>query len=167
MKHCLVVYYSRSGLTARAANAIADSCHADLEQIHYAAGPDYQPGNLRALWQALSGAQPALLAPRRDPRDYAVTILGSPVWAYHMAGPMRSYIAARRGRFRRVAAFCTMAGDGGADVLAAMAALAGQNLVASLALRDEQLGRDDYLAPTYTFGRVVSQMVDQLSDVPV
>ncbi|SFL89241.1 hypothetical protein [Rugamonas rubra] len=54
MKRCLVVHYSRSGRTAKAATAIANGYHGDLEQIYYASGNDYRPGVPRALWQALA-----------------------------------------------------------------------------------------------------------------
>lgn len=166
MKHCLVVYYSRTGRTANAAIAIANGCHADLEQIYYANGNDYLPSVPRALWQALSGRRPAIAAPRHDPAEYELVVLGTPVWAGRMAPPLRSYIAAQRAGLRRVAAFCTQGGNGGPDVLAAIAALSGQPLLASLTLDGEQFEHSAYVDPARAFGRRIELIVGQTSGAP-
>jgi flavodoxin len=166
MKRCLVVYYSRSGRTAKAATAIANGCQADLEQIHYANGRDYRPGVVRALWQALSGRRPAIAAPRHDPAEYELVVLGTPVWAGRMAAPLRSYIAGQRSGLRRVAAFCTQGGNGGAEVLAAIEELSGRPLQASLTLDGEQFERSAYIDPARAFGRRIEFMVGQTSGAP-
>jgi flavodoxin len=166
MKRCLVVYYSRSGRTAKVATAIANGCHADLEQIYYASGNDYRPGVPRALWQALADSRPAIAAPRRDPAEYELVVLGTPVWAGRMAAPLRSYIAAQRGSLRRVAAFCTQGGNGGPEVLAAIGALSGRRLLATLTLDGEQFERSAYIDPARAFGRRIEFIIGQTSGAP-
>ena len=65
-----------------------------------------------------------------------------PVWAGRLSSPMRSYIHANAGRFRRLAAFCTMGGSGGETVLDEVAALCGKPLVARLVLSDTEIRQD-------------------------
>lgn len=139
MKSCLIVYYSRSGVTARAAVALAQACGADLERIEDAQPRSGLAGYLRSAWQALRG-QPGLIAPtRHDPGHYHLVVLGTPVWAGRMSAPIRSYIAQQHARFHRLALFCTMGGSGGPAVLAAMAELCGKPAAAGLCLRQREV----------------------------
>jgi multimeric flavodoxin WrbA len=49
-----------------------------------------------------------------QPRDYAVVVLGTPVWAGNMSSPVRAYINQHRAEIRNLALFCTQGGSGGA-----------------------------------------------------
>lgn len=145
MKLVLIVYYSRSGVTAKVAAALAQACGADLERIQDLRPRTGMAGYLRSAWQALRG-QPADIAPAvHRPADYPFVVLGTPVWAGHMSAPMRSYILQQREHFRRVGLFCTMGGSGGARVLTAMAELCDKLPVASMSLRQNEVLSDAYL----------------------
>jgi flavodoxin len=139
MKLCLIVYYSRTGVTAKVATALARACGADLEQIR-----DIRPrggfaGYWRSAWQALRGLPAEIAPPEHDPANYPFVVLGTPVWAGHISAPMRSYILQQRERFRRVGLFCTMGGSGGQDVLTAMAAMCNKLPVARMCLRQSDV----------------------------
>ena len=151
MKSCLIVYYSRSGVTARIAAALAESCGADLERIqdvHPRAGPS---GYLRSAWQALRESPAEIEAPQRNPAEYPFIVLGTPVWAGHMSAPMRAYILRQREHFRRVAMFCTMGGSGGPKTIQAMAELCGKFPTASLCLRQKDVLAGRYPAALKDF----------------
>ncbi|HEX7983439.1 MAG TPA: flavodoxin [Duganella sp.] len=139
MSPCLIVFYSRTGVTAKAATTLARACGADLEQIQ-----DVQPrggagGFLRSAWQALRKFPAEITPPLHHPADYPFIVLGTPVWAGRMSAPMRSYILRQREHFRRVAVFCTMGGRDGQDVLTSMAELCNQLPVASMCLRQRDV----------------------------
>ena len=110
----LVVYYSRTGHTEHLAQEIARRCHADLDRIRDPDGADRGGlwGYLRSAWQAACGATPAIRPTTRDPGGYDLVVIGTPVWNWHLAAPVRSYARRHAGRFRRVALFCTEAGSG-------------------------------------------------------
>jgi len=135
MNPCLIVYYSRSGTTAKVARALAQACGADLEEIHDVRPRGGVAGYLRSAWQALRKAPAPIAAPQHRPADYPFIVLGTPVWAGKMSAPMRSYILQQREHFRRVGLFCTMGGSGGQDVLTAMAELCNKLPVASMSLQ--------------------------------
>ncbi|MYN11377.1 flavodoxin family protein [Pseudoduganella aquatica] len=139
MKLCLIVYYSRSGVTAKVASALAQACGADLERIEDLRPRSGAAGYLRSAWEALRGRPAQIAPPRHRPGDYHVVVLGTPVWAGHMSAPIRSYIAQQRGQFRQLGLFCTMGGSGGPGVLAAMAALCGKPAAATLCLRQRDV----------------------------
>ncbi len=144
MRSCLVVCYSRSGLTARLGREIAASCGADFELIREARGRAGPLGFLRSVWESVRRQQPAILAAENRPADYALVILGAPVWAGQVASPMRSYILQHCQDFNRVALFCTMGGRGGDSALAEMAALCGKPPMAQVAVTDAEIARDTY-----------------------
>lgn len=136
----LVIDYSRSGNTHKVAQAIARASGADLEQIR-----DARPR--RGLWGWIRSAREAMKAipgdirpPRRDPANYDLVVLGSPVWASHVSSPMRAYLDRSAGNLPQVALFVTEGGSGGPKALAEMSALAGQQPLATLELREKELG---------------------------
>ena len=151
MDPCLIVYYSRSGVTATVARAMAEMCGAELESlrpVHPVAGVG---GLLRAGWQALSASPAAIEPTRHDPADYPVLLLGTPVWVGHMSSPMRQYILQQRGRFRDVGLFCTMGGSGGDKVNQAMAQLSGRTPLATLFLREQDVRAARHIDPIRDF----------------
>ena len=141
MKSCLVVYYSRTGITEGVASRIAADCACDTERLR-----DTRPrvgllGYLRCIHEVITGKLPDILPTARNPADYELVILGSPVWAGRLCSPMRAYIRANAGRFRQVAAFCTMGGSGGDKVLDEIATLCGKPLIARLVLKNKEIHR--------------------------
>lgn len=153
MARILVIDYSRSGNTHKVAQAIASACGADLEQIRDAKPRHGLWGWIRSGREAMRAIPGEIRPPRRDPADYDLVVLGSPVWAGHVSSPMRAYLGHRSGRLAQVALFVTEGGSGGPKAIAEMSALAGQQPVATLELRVKEL--DDLRSKVETFiGRV-------------
>lgn len=146
MKPLLVVYYSRSGYTRRAAVALADAARADIEEIRPL--HDYQGpvGAIRAACDALLHRRPPIAPPRHLPADYETVLIGGPVWAGRMAAPVRSFAASLGPDCRRLAAFCTMGGRNGDAVLDALARLAGRPLAWRAAWSDADIDAGAHLA---------------------
>lgn len=151
MKTCLVVYYSRTGVTARIAESLAQSCGADLERIQDSHSRLGAAGYLRSAWQAMRGLPGEIAPPSHNPAEYPFIVLGTPVWAGHMSAPMRAYILQKREHFRRVGLFCTMGGSGGRNTIQAMAELCNQLPVASMCLRQTDVLAGRHLASVLDF----------------
>lgn len=139
MKSCLIVYYSRTGVTDRAAHALAAECGADLEALQPLRPYRNAGGFLRAAWEAECHLPARIAAVQRRPSDYPFIVLGTPVWAGHMSAPMRTYIMQQRQHFHRVSLFCTMGGRGGDKALDEMAALCHKAPMARLCLREQEV----------------------------
>lgn len=135
----LVVVYSRTGWTRRVGEEIARECGAELRVIEDVNSRRGLFGYWRSIQDARKARQPAIKPMSLDLRPYDLVILGAPVWAGHMAAPMRSFIQRYKQELRRVAVFCTMRGSGADRALAEMAQALGRSPVARLALRDSDI----------------------------
>ncbi|GAB3549813.1 hypothetical protein GCM10027343_32060 [Noviherbaspirillum agri] len=141
MQTCLVVYFSRTGMTRRAAEEIAAACGCELEPILEKTDRSGLKGYVFSGYQAVTKKVPEIIPSSRDPGDYETLILGTPVWASSVCAPMRSYIVQNAGHFNKLAFFCTMMGSGGDKALDEMAALTGKTPLARLVLTDEEINK--------------------------
>lgn len=153
MKTCLVVFYSRTGMTRTVADAISKTCGCEFEPIRERRSRTGVLGYLYAGYEAVTKKLPAIEPATRNPADYDIIILGTPVWGQNVSSPMRSYIMQNRDRFNRIAAFCTMGGVGGDKTLDSIAALCAKPLLTGLALTDAQVKDKSYLAQASAFAR--------------
>jgi flavodoxin len=145
------VCYSRSGRTLKVAQALAQALGADLEVVRDSPDGGRPRGTLRCVLEALLHRKPRIGPIAHRSADYALIVVGTPVWARNVAGPVRSYLAPRRGRFPRMAFFCTAAGFGQDKVLAELAALSGEIPVATLALTERSVDSGEFVAALAPF----------------
>lgn len=140
----LIVHYSRTGHTRAVAGEIASRLSADVEEIEDSRSRRGLLGYLRSGREAYRKQVIEIRPPRKDPADYDLVVVGSPVWAGHVASPVRAYLSGGVRRFGHVAAFVTQGGSSGGDrVLAEIANLCGSELVASMAITDREIGKPD------------------------
>ena len=141
----LVVYFSWTGHTQTLARQIASGCGADTEAISET--PQRQGAlrylrylrYLRCLLQAVLHRQAPIEASQHSPAEYDLVVIGTPIWAWNMSSPVRSYIRRHQGQFRKLALFCTCDGAGQAKVLADMQALCEKAPLATLALTTREM----------------------------
>lgn len=138
-RRVLVVYYSRSGATARVARDLASQLGADIEVLHDTLATGGPIGYLRALFAALR-EQPSHLEPlQHDPADYALVVIGTPVWAWRPTPAIRAYLVRQRGRLPTVGFFVT-SGDTDVDrIVPSLEALYGHRAVASAGFNAHEL----------------------------
>jgi multimeric flavodoxin WrbA len=132
----LVAYYSRSGNTKRLLRAIAAALGADVEEIHDPTDRSGLLGFLRSGAEAYAGVLAPVDHPRRDPADYDVVVVGTPVWAASVSTPVRTYLWRERERLPQVAFVATLGGIGQERALAQMKTLAGRAPIATLVVRE-------------------------------
>lgn len=132
----LVVYYSRAGHTKRVARAVATALEADVEELHDPTDRSGLLGYLRSAVEAYAGALVPLEHPRRDPGDYDVVVVGTPVWSVSVSSPARTYLWHERERLPQVAFLATMGGAGDERAFEQMRAVAGRAPIATLAVRE-------------------------------
>ena len=103
----LVVYYSRTGNTARVARDLARMTHADVEVL---ADRDHGTGFLATLKAGIDAfrGKPARLGPVKfDPERYALILVGTPVWAGRMSPAIRAYLQTYASKLGHVGLFVT------------------------------------------------------------
>jgi len=138
MKRTLIVYHSRSGHTRRVAQALATRLGADLDEIRIVQPLDGVLGYVMCAIESLAALTPALRPAQRNPADYDLVVVGTPVWFWDVSSPVRSWLE-RHPLRRPLAFFCTMGASGGERAFATMARLAGRPPLATLALRERNL----------------------------
>ncbi len=138
MKKTLIVFHSRSGHTRQVAQALARRLDADLDEIHIVQPLDGVCGYAMCAIEAIAGLAPALRRMHQTAADYELVVIGTPVWFWSLASPVRSWLEAHPLK-HRIAFFCTMGGSGAERVFSTMAELAGREPVATLALLEKEL----------------------------
>lgn len=142
----LVVYYSCQGSTRRAAEALKEALGADLREIapvkKYSVASAYTLG----IVQCLSKAEPEL-EEKIDVSGYDIIFVGSPVWAFTVSPPVRSFLKGCDLKGKKIVPFCTNRGQKG-SCLKDMAALCegaeaheGVELQFVAKLSDEELNK--------------------------
>jgi flavodoxin len=135
----LVVYYSRTGNTERVAKDIAARLNADSEKIIDKKNRSGLSGMFSAGKDA-AGKKSADIGPiEKDPANYDLVIVGTPVWAGSMTPAVRSYLQQTKGKFKKAAFFITSGGTGPDKVVPGMEELAGVKAAASAGFTGKEL----------------------------
>lgn len=139
MTKILVAYYSRTGFTRTVGRQIASLCHADLESIKSLSWHHHGFGYARSALGAIFHWENSTRRTKHDPKDYDIVAIGTPVWCWNMASPVRSYINDHRNKFKQVAFFCTSEGSGQSKVMRDLRALTGLAPIATMSITDQEI----------------------------
>lgn len=140
----LVVWYSRTSTTAQVGRELAHLLGADTEVIRDTRSRDGFFGWMRSGYEATMKIRPAIQPVEKDPADYDLVVLGTPVWAGTMASPMRTYICQNRDKFKSVAFFCTQGAATEQKAFDDMADLCGMMPDATLSLQHAVVTKGKY-----------------------
>lgn len=157
-KRVLVAYYSLTGNTARVARDLAARLGADIESIE---DTDHGTGALAkfaAAFDAWRKAPAKIGALQYDPVEYAITIVGTPVWVGQMTPAARAYLNGTKGRAQSIAFFVTSGNTDVKRIAPSLEMAAGQNAVASAGLNASEL-RDPA-----TYERKLSAFVGEITN---
>jgi flavodoxin len=139
----LVVFYSRTGHTRGLAQRIAAAAGAEIEEIADRVDRRGILGYLRSGRDAWLGRRAEIVPPAKDPGNFDVVLIGTPVWNMSLSSPVRSYLEGQAARLARVAFFCTLGGSGAARVFRQMQQACGKAPLATLARTERQLSQAD------------------------
>ena len=159
----LVVYYSRSGMTKKACEAIAASLaaaghEAATEELIDTTERGGVMGFVRGGRDALRKVATEIEPVQSDVGSYDLVVIGTPVWAGSCTPAIRTFCEQFAGQLQRVAFVATMGGRGDKGAYEAMEAACGQAPVATLTLIDKAIRADD----PEKFGAKVEAFVQEL-----
>ena len=107
----LVLYYSFGGNTRELAEKIAERTNSDMEEIKTDKRID-SSNFLQYSWE--SGKKNFdITDPKKNPNDYDLIFLGTPVWAWAPAPPIYAFMEKFTVKGKRIAVFSTSEGDCG------------------------------------------------------
>jgi flavodoxin len=140
MNKILIVYYSRTGTTKKVAEVIKEklgpACagRCDIEEIISAKNRSGVIGYILSGKEATQKTPAEIKPTTKNPDDYDLIILGTPVWAWNISSPMRTYIMQNKEKFKKLSAFCTMGTNGDKRSFTEIENICNQKLVVRLAL---------------------------------
>jgi len=108
----LVVLYSRSGTTKRVAQEVAKALNADIDELIDKKSRKGILGFLRAGYDATRGKTTEIEF-EKDPYDYDLVIVGTPIWNGRVTPAIRTYLLRNREKIKNAAFFSTCAGRPG------------------------------------------------------
>lgn len=164
MNRILLAYYSRSGHTAAIAQDLSNAGGWDSEQIHDRHSRLGGWGFVRSVLDIMLARHPPILLTARNPADYALVVLGAPVWMGRLSAPIRTYITQHRQYFSRIAFFCTYGGQGAERAARQCSALAGLPLAATLAITDTEIELGRYWDKLGEFQRQTAALVRSVDE---
>ena len=134
----LVVYFSQGNSTKRVAEDIAALFGADIERI---VEKKQRKGGFFGIMGAgaassMSRATP-IEPPVRDPSAYEVVVVCTPIWAWHLSPPVRSWLRLNKGKLPQLTSYVTVSHDTDpAKVVAAMVKESGRQPIAFTGFAD-------------------------------
>lgn len=106
----LVLFYSATGNTRKAATALAGALGAELCEITCSAYAKGLWGPFRKAYDVLAGRNPPVEIPEKADQVWDMIVLGTPVWGARPAPPIRSYLQRDGRHYARLAMFVTASG---------------------------------------------------------
>ncbi|MBN1434836.1 hypothetical protein JW921_08755 [Candidatus Fermentibacterales bacterium] len=156
----LVTYYSRTGVTRKAAERMAEllressGVNVTLEEISDTKKRAGVSGWLSGGRDAGLRRKTTIDRPDTDPSEFDLVVVGSPVWAFTMCPAIRTFLEDCSGSLRNAAFFCTLRGSGASQTLSDMQEVSGVRALATLSLIDRNVrkeSRQDYQEPVEGF----------------
>lgn len=135
----LVIYYSLSGTTRLAAEVLARELGADCEAIRCGRYRSGLGAFVKGSFDSAMHRRPLIDPVERDPSKYDVVVVGGPIWASHVAPPVRTFLEQQAGGLPRMAFFLTRMGSPPEKALREMGVSARAAPIGTLALRQDDV----------------------------
>jgi len=140
----LVAYYSRTGVTKQVSNELAALLGADIEEITDTKDRKGFFGYMGAGKDALRKKTTVIRPLQKDPSDYGLVVLATPVWAWTVTPAMRTYLMQTRGKIRKATFLCTMGGSGDGKTFAAMEEISGLKPAATVSFKTAEVKKGQH-----------------------
>ncbi|SES91453.1 flavodoxin family protein [Anaerobranca gottschalkii] len=152
MLKTLVIFYSFEGNTKFIAQTIAEKLGADILELK----PEEEiktKGFMKYVWggsQVVMGKMPKLKPFDKDPQDYDLLIIGTPVWAWTYTPPLNTFFNTTKIVGKKIALFSCHGGQNAKTFEKMEKALQGNEIIARQdffePLRDKEGNRKKVLS---------------------
>jgi flavodoxin len=135
----LVVYYSKSGNTREIGQNIAREIQCDIEEIYDTQNRSGIIGYIKSAYQANRGKLTTIKPMEKDPSNYDLVIIGTPIWASRPAVAVTTYLTENKDKFKDVAFFVTYGGSGFKKTIQTMEKIIGTKPVQTMGIRAKEI----------------------------
>jgi flavodoxin len=152
----LVTYYSRTGTTKVVAEHIARELGADIDEI-----VDLEerlgPVNYMRAARAAKGQKTTKIRNEKNPEDYDIIALGTPIWWNNLPPAPRTYLSSFKLRGKKVAFFITSQGEDRENVFNQLRELTeGADVLETFGVLQKVVKSEDYSEMVTPFLEVLS-----------
>lgn len=144
--NCLVVYYSRTGLTRKVGQSLSDLLRCDRDEIFEQKARCGLQAYLSMCYEGFMKKRTPIKETAKDPANYDLVIIGTPVWCMSLSGPVRSYLFRHRGRFKQVAFYATQGSIGSSAAFKEMGKICGKRPVLTMEVNRRDLKDGECIA---------------------
>jgi flavodoxin len=140
----LIVFFSRTGTTRKVAEIIAEKMGSDIEEIKDTIDRSGVKGYLKSGRDAMKKRLTKLEPLEKNPADYDLVIIGTPIWGWNMSVPIRTFVTEQKNNLKQVAFFCTMDGSGDEKAFEEMAEILEKKSLGALALKTKDVATGNF-----------------------
>jgi flavodoxin len=141
----LAIYYSRTGNTRKVGQMISYTLKCDSDEI-------IETNKRTGIWGWLMAGKAGtrkeitkIEPPTKNLADYDLVVIGTPIHSWGLSAPVRTYLRENKGKFNKVAFFCTCGSTGMERAFVDMEAESGKKPVAVMAITGKEL-KEEVLA---------------------
>jgi hypothetical protein len=106
-----------------------------------------------AMKKNLTKLKPA----KKDPSGYDLVVVGTPVWAWNVSTPVRTYLTENKAKLKKVAFFCTQGGSGSERTFNEMQQICGKAPKATLVLLTKEVVEGNHAEKVKEFAGKLGQ----------
>lgn len=148
---CLVVYYSRTGITRTVAQYVAEALDADIEELIDTKNRKGPLGFVVAGKDAALKKFVPIEPPKYNPNQYDLVVIGSPVWANTMSSAVRAYLTEHGKEIRSAALLSTTHSSGVEESQRDMRDMLSCEVIAAAGFRQKNVKRGEHIAALDAF----------------
>ena len=142
----LVVYYSKTGNTKIVAETIAKKAKADIEELKWEKEIESK-GFMRYFrggYNSKLKRKVKIQALEKNLDDYDTIFIGTPIWAGNMNPAIRTFLKNHQLQNKKVALFCTCAGEGGNNLDELKGMMEGNEIIGNkIFMRSDKTSEED------------------------
>lgn len=140
-----MVFYSRTGITRNVGLKLAELLNAEIEEIFDTANRNGLLGFLLAGKDATLKKQAKIKPLKKNPKNFDLIVIGTPVWSLSLSCPIRTFIAENQSGLKKVAFYCTRYGFGISMACNEAEKLLGKKLIAMETFKTKEVLREKQL----------------------
>ncbi|KNY30312.1 flavodoxin family protein [Pseudobacteroides cellulosolvens] len=154
----LVVYFSQSGNSKFIAETIAQEIKADTLEIK--TRKSLPKATFFKLFiggmQVIFKSKPELLPFDKNPTDYDLIIIGTPVWASSYASPLNTFFSKVQINGKKIALYCCCGGSQGKTFENMKNVLKGNQFLGELELKSPLNSKEESIRKTREWARTIN-----------
>jgi len=160
MSKVLAVVYSYTGTLLRLAHLLVAQQRWTLAEVIEVHPRSSILGTWRCLLDSFLRRCPDIHYDGPNLIEFDAVVLISPIWAYRLAGPMRSFVAAQHASMNDVAVISVMGESGAPNAVAEVSRLIGRPPLMNAAFKTREVEDGSCAGRLQAFGRAVQEAKD-------